>query len=132
MQAILERVARTLAAEKDEEVRGHLQEIEEQGKETLRAVKQRLADMRVELMDPDYQRRKAEKQRQEEVKKQHDMEEAKRFLSEGGLGNLFGGLLGGAHPPAHLQVLRHRPPPCRVPRPRRRRRWSSVVNAETS
>ncbi len=96
VEAILERVSKTLAAETDEEVRSHLQEIDEQGKETLREVKQRLADMRVELMDPDYHRRKAEKQQQEDLKKQRDMQEAKRFLAEGGLGNLFGGLFGGA------------------------------------
>ena len=75
-------------------MREHLQQIEEQAKETLRTVKQRLAEVKIARMDPEYEQRKAEKARAEQLKKQKEMEQAQQFLSQGGLGGLLGGIFG--------------------------------------
>jgi len=95
-EAILANASKTLASEQDSELREHLQGIEEQAKETLRAVKQRLAEVKITRMDPEYEQRKAQKLREEELKKQREMQQAQQFLSQGGLGGLLGGIFGGA------------------------------------
>jgi len=94
-EAILANVSKTFATEQDADLREHLQEVEEQAKETLRVVKQRLADVKIERMDPAYEQRKAQRKREEELKKQKEMEEAQKFLAQGGLGGLLGGIFGG-------------------------------------
>ena len=95
-EAILTNVSKTVATEQDAELRQHLEEVGEQAKETLRTVKQRLADVKIARMDPEYEQRKAQKQREEQLKKQKGLEEAQKFISQGGLGNLLGGLFGAA------------------------------------
>jgi rubrerythrin len=95
-EAILANASKTLASEQDPELREHLQGIEEQAKETLRAVKQRLAEVKITRMDPEYEQRKAQKLREEELRKQREMQQAQQFLSQGGLGGLLGGIFGGA------------------------------------
>ncbi len=95
-ETILANVSRSMVTEQDAGLRGHLQGVEEQAQETLQAVKQRLAEVRIERMDPEFEERKAQKLRDEESKKQAEMEKARQFLSGGGLGDLLGGLLGSA------------------------------------
>jgi RNA polymerase subunit RPABC4/transcription elongation factor Spt4 len=95
-EAILANASKTLASEQDSELREHLQGIEEQAKETLRAAKQRLAEVKIARMDPEYEQNKAQKLREEELKKQREMQQAQQFLSQGGLGGLLGGIFGGA------------------------------------
>jgi hypothetical protein len=69
-EAILANASKTLATEQDAVQREHLRQIEEQAKETLRTVKQRLAEVKIARMDPEYEQRKAEKARAEQLKKQ--------------------------------------------------------------
>ena len=95
-EVILANVSRTLMGEQDAELREHLQAIEEQAKDTLHAVKQRLAEVKIARMDPEYEQRKAQKQREEELKKQRELQQAQQLLSQGGLGGLLGGIFGGA------------------------------------
>lgn len=95
-EAILANASKTLASEQDAVQREHLQQIEEQAKETLRTVKQRLAEVKIARLDPEYEQRKAEKARAEQLKKQKEMEQAQQFLSQGGLGGLLGGIFGAA------------------------------------
>jgi rubrerythrin len=66
-EVILANVSKTLLGEQDAELREHLQAIEEQAKDTLHAVKQRLAEVKIARMDPEYEQRKAQKQREEEL-----------------------------------------------------------------
>ena len=94
-EVILANVTTTLAAEQDEELRSHLTEVKQTTEDTLREVKQRLADVKVARLDPQYEQRKAQKQREAELKKQQDQERAQQFLAQGGLGNVFGGMFGG-------------------------------------
>jgi RNA polymerase subunit RPABC4/transcription elongation factor Spt4 len=95
-EVILASVSKTLLAEQDAELREHLQAIEEQAKDTLHAVKQRLAEVKIARMDPEYEQRKAQKQREQELKKQRELQQAQQLLSQGGLGGLLGGIFGGA------------------------------------
>lgn len=95
-EAVLANASKTLATEQDAVQREHLQQIEEQAKETLRTVKQRLAEVKIARLDPEYEQRKAEKARAEQLKKQKEMEQAQQFLSQGGLGGLLGGIFGAA------------------------------------
>jgi len=95
-EAILANASKTLATERDAVQREHLQQIEEQAKETLRTVKQRLAEVKIARLDPEYEQRKAEKARAEQLKKQKEMEQAQQFLSQGGLGGLLGSIFGAA------------------------------------
>ena len=94
-EVILANVTTTLAAEQDEELRSHLTEVKQTTEDTLREVKQRLADVKVARLDPQYEQRKAQKQREAELKKQQDQERAQQFLAQGGLGKVFGGMFGG-------------------------------------
>jgi hypothetical protein len=94
-EVILANVTTTLAAEQDEELRSHLTEVKETAESTLHEVKQRLADVKVARLDPQYEQRKAQKQREAELKKQQDQERAQQFLAQGGLGKVFGGMFGG-------------------------------------
>ena len=79
-EAILANVTTTLAAEQDEELRSHLTEVKQTAENTLREVKQRLADVKVARLDPQYEQRKAQKQREAELKKQQDQERAQQFF----------------------------------------------------
>ena len=94
-EVILANVTTTLAAEQDEELRSHLTEVKQTAENTLREVKQRLADVKVARLDPQYEQRKAQKQREAELKKQQDQERAQQFLAQGGFGKVFGGMFGG-------------------------------------
>ena len=94
-EVILANVTTTLVAERDEALRNHLTEVKQTAEDTLREVKQRLADVKVARLDPQYEQRKAQKQREAELKKQQDQERAQQFLAQGGLGKVFGGMLGG-------------------------------------
>ena len=71
-EVILANVTTTLAAEQDEELRSHLTEVKETAESTLHEVKQRLADVKVARLDPLYEQRKAQKQREADLKKQQD------------------------------------------------------------
>jgi ribosomal protein L40E len=95
-EVILANASKALLAEQDAELREHLQAIEEQAKETLHTVKQRLAEVKIARMDPEYEQRKAQREREEQLKKQREMQQAQQLLSQGGLGGLLGGLFGGA------------------------------------
>ena len=94
-EVILANVTTTLAAEQDEELRSHLTEVKQTAEDTLHEVKQRLADVKVARLDSQYEQRKAQKQREAELKKQQDQERAQQFLAQGGLGKVFGGMFGG-------------------------------------
>lgn len=95
-EVILTNVTKTLAAEQDPELREHLQEIEAQAKETQRTLKQRLAEVKIARLDPDYEQRKAQKQREEQSKRRQEMEDAQKLLSQTGLGGVLGGIFGAA------------------------------------
>jgi len=103
-EAILANISKTLATEQDPELIEHLQGIEEQAKETQRAVKQRLAEVKIARMDPEYEQQKAQKAHEEQLKKQEEMEQAKQLLSQGGLGGLLGGIFGAAGSTAPVQA----------------------------
>jgi len=93
-ETIVTNIAKSIAAEQDSGLREHLQEVQAQATETLVYVKERLAEVKVERMDPDYDRRREEKRLAEERRQQEEMEKAKQFLGGGGLGDLLGGLMG--------------------------------------
>ena len=93
-EAILTNASKSLAGEQDVELREHLRGIEEQAKDVLRSVKERLAEVKIARMDPEYEQRKLQKQQEEQLKKQQEMAKAQQFLSQGGLGGLLGGIFG--------------------------------------
>jgi hypothetical protein len=69
--------------------------VKQTAENTLHEVKQRLADVKVARLDPQYEQRKAQKQREADLKKQQDQERAQQFLAQGGLGKVFGSMFGG-------------------------------------
>ena len=93
-ETILANVTNSVANEPDPELREHLAGVQQQAREALMAVKQRAAEVKIERMDPEYEQRRNSRARNQVTKKQEEMDEAKKFLSQGGLGDLLGGLLG--------------------------------------
>jgi RNA polymerase subunit RPABC4/transcription elongation factor Spt4 len=81
----------------DSAVQQHAGEIRDQAEYAAEEIGGRARQLEIDQMDPDYERRKAERAQFEEQRKQKEAEEAKQGMAQlsGLLGGLFGGKGGG-------------------------------------
>jgi predicted RNA-binding Zn-ribbon protein involved in translation (DUF1610 family) len=104
---LLQSMRQNLQTTTDEDVATLLNELIGQAESADQDLKQKIAQIRVDMMDPSYGAQRAERER-EKAAEQAKADEMSRKLQEGiggflgslGLGSAFGGLGGGTTPPA--------------------------------
>jgi hypothetical protein len=107
LEQLLQSMRQNLQTTTDEDVVNLLNELVEQAESADHDLREKIASIKVDMLDPSYAQRKAEQER-EKAAEQAKADEMTRKLQEGiggflgslGLGSAFGGVTGGGAPAA--------------------------------
>jgi RNA polymerase subunit RPABC4/transcription elongation factor Spt4 len=127
--SIAANMANVIAQTTDTGVQEHAAGIRESAEFAAEEVGQRTRQLEIDQMDPDYERRKAERAQYEQQEQQRQAQEAREGLKQlqglfgggasggGGLGGMLGGLFGGGQAPADTPDPGAESPPVPPPQP---------------